>query len=102
MGQARRRKEAGVDGPRDVEVEPGQAAGSGLELLAIAPPIDEKRPYQRRHQRQDERNRDTEQRRLHAVSTPGPAEILRTGRCAQASEKSLVTNDLSTICVAGS
>jgi len=57
---------------------------------------------ERRHQRQDDRNRDTEQRRLHAVSTPGPAEALRTGPCAQASEKSLITNELSTIYVAGS
>ena len=59
----------------------------GLELPAIAAPIDKMGPYQRRHQRQDDRNRETEQRRLHALSTAGLAEALALGGGAQARAK---------------
>src|SRR5262249_5029948 len=76
--QDRRRQQPGIDRTADVEVEAGQAARSRLELAAVAAPIDKKGTHQRCYQRQDEDNRETEQRRLHAVSTPnlGP----RTGR----------------------
>jgi hypothetical protein len=65
----RGRKQAGIDRTGDPEIEPGQAGGPGLELPAIAAPIDKEGPYQRRHQRQDDCKRETEQRRLHALST---------------------------------
>src|SRR6185312_1258740 len=81
------RKQAGIDGAADPEIEPGQTGCPGLELPAIAAPIDKERPYQRRDQRQDDRKRETEQRRLHALSTSGLAEVLALGGGAQASEK---------------
>ena len=92
----RRRKQAGVDGARDVELEPGETAGAGFEFSAVLTPIDEKRPHQRRYQRQDDRDRKSEQRRLHALSLAGRAEAPGTGRRAQAAEKGLIANELST------
>ena len=62
------------------ELEPGQAARARLELSAVGAPIDKMRPDQRRQQRQDDRNRKAEQRRLHAVSTSGLPPALGTGR----------------------
>ena len=98
--KARGRQQARIDRPGDTELEPGQAARPGLELAAIAAPIDKKRPDQRRHQRQDDRDRKTEQRRLHAVSTAGPAEAARTGRRARPG-KGLNADRLSTILAPG-
>ena len=69
--QGRRRQEARVDRAGDAHLQPGELARPRLELAAILVPIDEKRSDQRRHQRQDDRNRKTEQRRLHAVSKAG-------------------------------
>ena len=75
-------QQARVDRPGDPELEPGQAAGAGFELAAVASPIDEERPYQRRHQRQNDRNRKSEQRCLHAVSTTGVSEARHGAACA--------------------
>ena len=47
---------------------------------AIPVPVDKMRPDQRRHQRQDQRNRDAEQRRLHAVSTAEPLDRPASGK----------------------
>ena len=73
---ARCRKQAGIHRAGDAEIEPGQAGCSGLELPAIAAPIDVKRPDQRRHQRQDDRNSQnraaSSARRLHSRSSRGP------------------------------
>ena len=66
-----RGQQPGIDRAGDPELEAGQAARARLELAAIAVPIDKKRPDQRRHQRQDDRDRKPEQRRLHAVSIAG-------------------------------
>jgi hypothetical protein len=67
-----------------VKIEPGQTAGAGFEFAAIALPIDKQRPHQRRQQRQDDRDRETEERRLHAVTTaglpPGPRIRRRPGK----------------------
>ena len=69
--QRGRRKRPRLDRTGDAHLQAGQPAGPVLELAAILVPIDEKRTDQRRHQRQDDRNRNTEQRRLHAVSKAG-------------------------------
>ena len=68
QGDSGGRQEPSIDRAGDAEVEPCQPAGSRLELAAIAVPIDEKRANQRRHQRQNNGHRDTEQRRLHPSS----------------------------------
>ena len=64
----------------DMDVEAGQTARAGFELRAVAIPIDVKRSYQRRQQRQDDCNRKTEQRRLHAVTTAGRSLNPHTGQ----------------------
>ena len=72
--QCRRRQEADVDRAGDPDLEPGEASDLGLELGPVASPIDEERPHQRRDQRQNDCNASTQQRRLHAVSTPSDLE----------------------------
>ena len=66
-------KQPRLDRAGDAHREPGQPARLGLELAAISVPVDEMRTDQRRHQRQDDHDRDAEQRRLHAVSKAGPS-----------------------------
>src|SRR6476619_2014385 len=91
-----RRKQTGIDCTCDAEVETGQAARPGLELAAIPAPIDENGSDQRCHQRQDDRNRETEQRRLHAVSTAGLAKV-HASRMRADPGKSPITRKLNTI-----
>ena len=74
--EGRRRQQTGIDGAGNLELEPGQSARARLEVVAVTVPIDEERPYQRRHQRQNDHNRKSEQRRLHAVSTTGVPKVL--------------------------
>ena len=74
------RQDMDLDGADKPHFEAGEARGLGLEGIAVASPIDKKRTDQRRHQRQDDCNGNSEQRRLHAVPTaeffrlrpPGP------------------------------
>jgi hypothetical protein len=89
--EGRGRKQTRIDCARDAEVEPGQTACPGLELAAISAPIDENGSHQRCHERQDDRNRETEQRRLHAVSTAGLAKVPARGRWAQVEHDSMLS-----------
>src|SRR6266851_1277417 len=95
--EGRGRQQAGIDRAGDVEVEPGQATGACLELPAILSPIDQKRTHQRRNQRQDDRNRKSEQRRLHA----SPQQARRSPAPAAEPLEGLITDELSTIPMAG-
>ncbi len=72
--QCRCGQEPHVDRAGDPYLEPGEASDLGLKLGPVATPIDEQGPHQRRHQRQNDRNASTQQRRLHAVSTPSDLE----------------------------
>ena len=65
------RKQTRVDAAAHTEIEAGEVPRAGFELCAVMVPIDKKRAYERRDQRYDDGNADTEQRRLHAVSTAG-------------------------------
>src|SRR5207302_10632851 len=69
--QRRRRQEPQLYRALGAYLQADQRARIGLELGAIAVPIDKMRADQRRGQRQDDRNRQTKQRRLHAVSKAG-------------------------------
>ena len=68
--QCRGRQQADVDRPGDPHIEAGHPARVRFEISAVVSPVDKKRPDQRCHQRQDDRNRQSQQRRLHAVSKP--------------------------------
>ena len=63
------RQDMHLDGAGKPHLQAGEPCGLGLESIAVATPIDKKRTDQRRHQRQDDCNRNSEQRRLHAVPT---------------------------------
>ena len=61
----RGRQDARVDRTVDVDGEAGQPARLLLECGAVTIPVDHKRGDQRRYQRQDECDGQSEQRRLH-------------------------------------
>jgi hypothetical protein len=62
------RQQPGVDRTRNADLQAADSAGLGLKLAAVLVPVDKMRTDQRRHQRQDECDRNAEQRCLHAVS----------------------------------
>ena len=55
--QRRRRQDANIDRAADPHGEPDKAARLRLETRPVRVPVDKIRPDQRRHQRQDHRNR---------------------------------------------
>ena len=65
---ARGRQDAGVDRTGHAHAQPGEAARLVLERRAEIIPIDDERRHQRRKERQNDRDRQSEQRRLHGVS----------------------------------
>ena len=65
---ARGRQDAGVDRTGHAHAQSGEAARLVLERRAEMIPIDNERRHQRRNQRQDDRNCQSEQRRLHGAS----------------------------------
>jgi len=69
-----RRQNMHLDRAGDPHLQAGEARGLRLEGVAEASPIDKQRTDQCRHQHQDDCNRSSEQRRLHAVAT---AKVLR-------------------------
>ena len=66
----RGRQDAGLDRPVHADGEPGEAARLLLEARTVPVPIDHKRRGQRRDQRQDDSDSQSEQRRLHGASEP--------------------------------
>ena len=65
----RRGQQARINWTSDVNFQSRQPAGVSFELAAVARPVHEKRPNQRGCQRQDDRDRQAQQGRLHAIST---------------------------------
>ena len=63
--EVRRRQDARVDAAVDVHGQPGQPAGFFLEMRPVMTPIDHERGDQRRHERHNDGNGQSEQRRLH-------------------------------------
>ena len=66
--QRRRRQQPRIQLAADAHRRADHPRGLGLELRPELIPVDEVRPDQRGHQRNDEGNRQSEQRRLHGVS----------------------------------
>jgi hypothetical protein len=81
---ARRRQDARVDRPRDAHAQSGEAARLVLECRAVMVPIDDEWRHQRGNERQDDRDCQSEQRRLHGASelslNPRVANLARFSR----------------------
>jgi len=67
----RRGQQARVDGAGHAHLTPEQAAGLGLEERAMVVPVDEQRSHQRGGQRHNQRDRNAQQRGLHAFRPLG-------------------------------
>ena len=66
----RRRQNAGFYGAVDANSEAGELAGLLLERRTVVIPIDDKRRDQRRHERQNDSDGQSEQCRLHREASP--------------------------------
>ena len=81
----RRRQQARVDCAGHAHVEADQPGRLRLERRAISVPIDQQRTDQRRHQRQDDRYRQSKQgrlqRQLQHRSASGPASTPNNMKC---------------------
>src|SRR5579859_502360 len=67
--QRRRRQQPGIERAADTDRRTEDFRGLRLELRPELVPVNEVRPDQRGNQRNDEGNRQSEQRRLHGVSS---------------------------------
>src|SRR4051794_36020297 len=70
--ERRGRQQTDLDPPADAYWQPGEFGRLGLEGGPILGPVDEMRPDQRCYQRQDDRNRNSEQGRLQKRA-PSPS-----------------------------
>ena len=75
----RKRQQGCVDVAADHDLDADEPAGLGLEEGAVVVPVDDVRTHQRRQQRQDQRNRQAQQCRLHDGSGAGSRAASRLG-----------------------